>query len=372
MQSICPVCHLQAPDGNLYCEKPECPAEVGLRLFRKGDLVGDVEIVKVISVLPSAVIYEATRQTEKIFFKVAHQGEPHRERLKREAAIFRKLLGSKHDLPYFPTLLPPYSFTKVSQSEASYGKIGYEGALYYYLVFAYAPSEALSTVLSRQPQFWINHVGWIMVSATTALAYLQQAGIFHYALNPDAILVRFDEEPPRTPRVLLADLGVAAGRQDWASAWNAGLIPPAYAAPELIDERHHAIKKDGQAVRMDPHTDVYGLGGILYEMLVGRPPAAERPHTTAALFDDILAGNLVDMSRREDVRHVAEIAVNATALKASQRIESASAMGGQLIKIFGEVPPEKKPRTFNLRTAGMVIGALLLVAMLLALALTLL
>ncbi len=371
MYTVCPLCDQHARDGNLYCEKPECPAERALLLLDEGDLVGDLEIVKTISVLHSAAIYEALRHDEKVFVKVAHQGEQHRERLKREAAVLRRFLGSRHALPYLPTLLPPFSYAAVGRDDAAYGKIGFSELLLYYYVFAHSPSEALGTVLARQPQLWINHVGWIMVGVATAVSYLQRAGISDFALCPDAILVRFDDDPPRTPRVLLADLGVAAGQQDWSRAWYPELVPPAYAAPELIDDRKQALKHDPQTVRVDPRTDVYGLGATLYELLVGEPPVTARPRSLDAILEAIQAGNLVEMSRREDVRSVAEIALQATAAKPAQRTESPATFGKQLLDIFGDVPEEKKRRAPSRRTIFAVIGALLLIAILLALALAL-
>jgi predicted ATPase len=88
------------------------------------------------------------------------------------------------------------------------------------------------------------------------LAYIHARGIVHQDLKPSNILITGEG----TPRVVLADFGLARLRSDMKA--HEGLVGTvAYMPPELI--RGEAVDRRG---------DLYSLGAVLYEVLAGRPP----------------------------------------------------------------------------------------------------
>jgi serine/threonine-protein kinase len=113
------------------------------------------------------------------------------------------------------------------------------------------------------------------VAVCNAVAYAHSRGVLHRDLKPQNVaLGDFGE-------VMVLDWGLAkvVGRQeDQTSLLPVSLGPadgvgrtqpgqvlgtPAYMAPEQAEGRHDRVGKA---------TDVYGLGGILYEILTGEPP----------------------------------------------------------------------------------------------------
>jgi tRNA A-37 threonylcarbamoyl transferase component Bud32 len=99
----------------------------------------------------------------------------------------------------------------------------------------------------------------LAATLATAIHHAHTQGIIHRDLKPSNILLTADG----TPKVAdfgLAKTGPAAGG---LTQTGAALGTPAYMAPE---------QAGGWAGPTGPHTDVFGLGAILYELLTGRKP----------------------------------------------------------------------------------------------------
>lgn len=359
MKQICLLCERTSPDSNLYCQETYCPAEMSPSILRYGEWLGDIEIVKPVSILRSAVLYEATHQKKTVFLKVAHPGTENKERLKREAEFLRDIQLNKSQSKYLPTLIPPYASTTIKND--AYGKTMLQGHLLYFYLFEHAEGEPLRNIITENPQLWINHVCWIVISSAYAIAFLHSKGFYHYGLTPESMLVRFDDKL-NIPRILLFDLGVMSDATHLKTEWHPFFVPPAYTAPELIPA-------NGK-IRPEYATDVYSLGVILYELLVGEPAFKFKLHGDAEVYRAVKRNQLVKMNRVEDVKTVADIAIQAVDQQLANRQQDATVLAKQLLAYFGEVPDEKKSRWPNLRTIQVVVAAVLAIAFLIALALS--
>ena len=104
-------------------------------------------------------------------------------------------------------------------------------------------------------------VSIIAVLAET-LQDAHRGGLIHRDIKPGNIILEWQETGGWKP--IICDFGLAlAVNESSLTQPNALTGTPAYMAPEQIrgDRRH-----------IGPATDVYGLGGTLYFLLVGRPP----------------------------------------------------------------------------------------------------
>ncbi len=358
MKQVCLLCERTSSDNNLYCQEIYCPAEMSPNILGYGEWLGDIEIIKPIIVLRAAVLYEATHQKEKVLLKVAHPGQENKERLKREAEFLATMQLSKEQNKFLPLLLPPYVDAKLNQEP--YGKTMLKEHLLYFCLFEHFEGEPLRDILTENPQLWINHISWLIISLASPIAFMHSKDIYHLGLNPESVLVRFDDEP-NVPRILLFDLGIVSNTSEMKQHWYP-FSHPAYMAPELVN---------AQIIQPNYRTDVYGLGLVLYELLVGEPAFTFKLRSDIEVKRAVQRNQRIRMNRIEDVNDVAQIALQAVDEQIIRRQQDAVVINQQLSQIFGPVPGKKKSRWPSLKQILVVVAALLAIAFLVAVAVSL-
>jgi hypothetical protein len=100
----------------------------------------------------------------------------------------------------------------------------------------------------------------VALGLAEGLAAVHQAGLVHRDVKPANVVV--GRRPDGSLRPCLVDFGIAreAGAGDGAET-GVVLGTPAYLAPE-----------QAAAGAVDPRTDLYAVGAVLYELLAGEPP----------------------------------------------------------------------------------------------------
>ena len=98
----------------------------------------------------------------------------------------------------------------------------------------------------------------------SGLAEAHRHSTVHRDIKPENILLSTRQDGLEQPKIL--DFGIAAITESVTrlSITRGLMLTPDYAAPEQWDEM--------PAAEMDGRTDLYALGGVLYEMLTGRTP----------------------------------------------------------------------------------------------------
>jgi len=369
MKQVCLVCDRTAPQATLFCQDARCPAERAPLLLDRGDRLEDLEIVAPVAALRAAVLYNARRGDQPVLLKVAHSDPRAAERLKREARLLGELLGRDgRPPPGLPTLLGPYSGT--NPREQPYGSTMLGGQLLYFALFAPFDGQPLSAFLARNPQPWVNHAGWIAHSFAVTVGQLHSRGVLHLALSPESALVRLGQNV-LAPELLLCDLGLVASPADvatgdpkrhvWHAHWYRELAAPGYTAPELVPSGQR-----GDAVGY--HTDVYGVGLILYEMLIGRPAFPAARLDDESVYALVRANRLPSMTRALDAPSLAAVANRAVS---RQRYDDLQALDQAVIAVTG-LPPVRRRRFWQqVERPLLAIAALLIIAFVVAFALDL-
>jgi len=146
---------------------------------------------------------------------------------------------------------------------------GEAGGLLYY-VMPYVDGESLRSRLAREGPLPLDRALEIAREVASALGYAHEHGVVHRDIKPENVLLE-------SGHAVVADFGVA--RAVWELAGDrlteTGIAvgSPAYMSPEQA----------GAEERLDGRSDIYALGCVLYEMLVGEPPfTGPTPRAVAA------------------------------------------------------------------------------------------
>ena len=135
-----------------------------------------------------------------------------------------------------------------------------EADSFLFYVMPYVRGESLREKLDREKQLGVKDSVAIIQKVANALDYAHGNGIVHRDIKPGNILLSAQGEP------LIADFGIAlavaqAGARRITET-GLSLGTPHYMSPEQATGDRD----------VDPRSDVYALGCVLYEMLAGQPP----------------------------------------------------------------------------------------------------
>jgi serine/threonine-protein kinase len=141
-----------------------------------------------------------------------------------------------------------------------------------FMVMELLRGEDLGTLLARTGRLDQETACSVVLQAASALEKAHAASIVHRDLKPANIFLVQRED--YTAMVKLVDFGIAKIVRDETAAGGSGLTrmgsaigTPNYMSPEQAQGLH----------TLDHRTDIYSLGAVLYEMVVGEPPYPEMP-----------------------------------------------------------------------------------------------
>jgi len=188
-----------------------------------------------------------------------------------------------------------------------------------YLVMELLSGSNLAKVMEREGPLPLERIANILRQTLLALSVAHRHGITHRDVKPENIFL--ERHYGDVDHIKVIDFGIASMGEEHVSTSGQLLGTPAYMAPEQVL---------GEPV--GPFTDVYAVGVILFELLVGRLPfegatskicvsqaSAPRPNPRA------LATHM------EVPEEVARICMRAMAIKPAHRYPDAEAFAEALV-----------------------------------------
>ncbi len=134
-----------------------------------------------------------------------------------------------------------------------------EADSFLYYVMAYVEGDSLREKLNRERQLSVDEAVEISRSVALALQYAHERGVIHRDIKPENILFQ-------ARQAVLADFGIAlavsAAGGIRLTETGLSLGTPQYMSPEQATADRE----------LDARSDIYALGTVTYEMLVGEPP----------------------------------------------------------------------------------------------------
>ncbi len=207
-----------------------------------------------------------------------------------------------------------------------------------FYVMPFVEGESLRDRLAREKQLPIADAVRIAREVALALDYAHRHGVIHRDIKPENILLH-------DGRAVVADFGIAlaASRTEGGSRMTEtgmSLGTPHYMSPEqAMGERE-----------LDGRTDIYALGCVLHEMLVGEPPFSGP--TAQAIIAKVLGGEPTPVStaRHTVPAHVEDAVLTALAKIPADRFATAGAFAAALDDAAG--PTVSRTRTSNRTSAA--------------------
>jgi eukaryotic-like serine/threonine-protein kinase len=318
---------------------PLRPMTNALEALREG-LAPHYTVEREIGAGGMARVYLATEQhpPRKVAIKVMNpelSTPAFRERFVREIEVTSRL-SHPHIVPI------------LAAEECLYVPDGPDGLCYY--VMPYIEGESLRARLEREKRLPLEDALRITFQVADGLSYAHAHDVIHRDIKPENILLAGD-----TPFV--ADFGiaraisVAGGRT--LTGFGQAVGSPAYMSPEQLAGTR----------ALDARTDIYSLGCVLYEMLLGRPPLlalAEGSASGGAALDHVLRRQGVSPHR---ARAVADVIARALAALPAGRFPTVDAFATSLRDAVERPPTRGRwfPR-LSARAALVAGGAALLAA----------
>jgi len=234
---------------------------------------------------------------------------------------------------------------------------------YPYIVFEYVKGETLKQRIGRVGALDTQEAIAYAIEVGRGLGVAHARNMVHRDIKPQNVLI--DEEG----RAKLTDFGISRQlEQDGVTATGRVLGTTDYVAPE---------QAMGKAV--DPRSDIYSLGVVLYEMLVGQVPFHADSQVGVAMKH--VNEELPDVQRRrpEASAAVALVVERATAKNPDERYQTIAQMvddletaleveaaragstTGEATSVLDAVPPPERKLSSGARWSWAAVAILLLV-----------
>ncbi len=226
-----------------------------------GHSFGDFEILEEIAQGGMGIVYRARQISLNRLVALKLLG-PIRQAVGDRVARFRTETEAVATIEH-PNIVPIYSVGEW-EGQPYFSMKLIEGGSLSDRVESLSPENLVKSGVTNRTSLTQCHrrIAQVMVAVCRAIQYTHDRGILHRDLKPTNVLMDDQGEPHIT------DFGLAKilEKDSEITGSFAVMGTPSYMAPE---------QATGHAREITTSADIYGLGGILYELLTGRPPFKE-------------------------------------------------------------------------------------------------
>lgn len=139
-----------------------------------------------------------------------------------------------------------------------------------YIAMEYLQGRELHKLLDNGSRFASVETAAIVRKLAEALDYAHQNGVVHRDIKPANIFMQPDNQPK------LVDFGIARAPNRLSGKPGNTDQPFTLFQQNLLGTPNYMSPEQALGKPADARTDIYSLGAVLYEMLVGRKPFAAR------------------------------------------------------------------------------------------------
>jgi serine/threonine-protein kinase len=204
----------------------------------------------------------------------------------------------------------------------------------HFIVMEFVSGRTLAQILAAEGPLLPERVAAISARVAEALSFAHEAGLVHRDVKPGNVMLTDRGD------VKVMDFGIAraaSGPGQAITETTSILGTAAYLSPE---------QAEGKPV--DPRSDIYSLGVVLYELLTGQPPFSG-PSPVAVAYKHVMEEPVPPSAVRSGVPSALEaIAMRALAKDPSRRYASADLMRADLEAAAGGGTESPVPDTERL------------------------
>ncbi|QDU61546.1 Serine/threonine-protein kinase StkP [Planctomycetes bacterium Pan216] len=241
-----PLPNLAAPNAAFDRTEVVASTQSTTMSLNVGQMFGRYRIDKLVGTGAMGAVYDAhdSKLDRQVALKIPlfdGRNDPEAiERFQREARSAAKL--------HHPNICPIFDVGEI------------DGV--HYLTMGFLKGRLLLEHLEEKKRFSLGEACHIITRLAQGVQQAHAIGIIHRDLKPANVMLSDEGEP------IILDFGLARPAQqgpDVLTQTGAVLGTPAYMSPEQVDNERGPV---------GPHSDVYSLGVILFEMLTGERPYA--------------------------------------------------------------------------------------------------
>ena len=190
-----------------------------------------------------------------------------------------------------------------------------------FIAMEYIAGESLAGLVRRRAPLSLKRKLEIVVDACKGLAFAHRNGILHRDVKPANLMMRRDSG---TVKVL--DFGIARGLASTLTQAGVVMGTPNYMSPEQL-----------QGGALDPRSDMFGLGLVLYEMLCYRQAfSGETPRAISTQIALTQPASLLDLDPTLDPV-LMDIFTRSTAKRMEDRYSDLDALRVELQRVIQRI-----------------------------------